>query len=343
SSSSSALCLSERARQVAVAQPEVIQQFISPITYEISNKIINDRLSLSNLLKKDNPITNPLVIISGPNFIGNKNQAKACSNWLNKFQKEKSFNLNLFLLMRCNLMNYNYSYEEYDDNEKIIPYGNKSSINDSCMSYEVNYGVPYCRNLLLEIVSRVPIVGELADTITPQYTSDLYSMAIIGSSVVESQLHRELVSGASYAVGFQTSDYNNKNVNDLEKFNCKITSSTQAILASNKPHHFLSITKTGQAAIVCTTGNDETFVILQLNNIYLELSNQDIKDTIAKILRELKLKERNKVKPVILFDVGLINLNNIFKYYEILKTFLVDEAKTSAYVLGVQINSGDDY
>jgi len=38
----------------------------------------------------------------------------------------------------------------------------------------------------------VPVACEVLDTISPQYTSDLYSWGAIGARTTESQLHREL-------------------------------------------------------------------------------------------------------------------------------------------------------
>ena len=67
----------------------------------------------------------------------------------------------------------------------------------------------------------------------------------------ESQVHRELASGLSAPVGF-------KNGTDG---NIKIA--TDAIQAAARPHHFLSVHKNGQVAIVQTKGNKDCHVILR--------------------------------------------------------------------------------
>jgi 3-deoxy-7-phosphoheptulonate synthase len=64
-------------------------------------------------------------------------------------------------------------------------------------------------------------------------------------------VHRELASGLSAAVGF-------KNGTDG---NVKIA--VDALLAARQKHHFLSVHKSGQVAIVETRGNDDCHIILR--------------------------------------------------------------------------------
>jgi len=87
--------------------------------------------------------------------------------------------------------------------------------------------------------------------ITPQYTGDIVSWGAIGARTTESQCHRELASGLSCPVGFK-----NGTGGDL-----KIA--VDAIGAASNPHHFLSVTKEGRTAIVESTGNQFTHIILR--------------------------------------------------------------------------------
>ena len=64
-------------------------------------------------------------------------------------------------------------------------------------------------------------------------------------------MHRELASGLSAPVGF-------KNGTDG---NVKIA--VDALLAASQKHHFLSVHKSGQVAIVETRGNDDCHIILR--------------------------------------------------------------------------------
>jgi 3-deoxy-7-phosphoheptulonate synthase len=132
--------------------------------------------------------------------------------------------------------------------------GWKGLINDPKMddSYAINDGLRIARRLLLDINTLgVPAGGEFLDTITPQYLADLISWGAIGARTTESQVHRELASGLSCPVGFKNGTDGN------------IQIAIDAIKAARRPHHFLSVTKSGRSAIVSTAGNDDCHVILR--------------------------------------------------------------------------------
>ncbi|MBK7262600.1 MAG: 3-deoxy-7-phosphoheptulonate synthase [Rubrivivax sp.] len=132
--------------------------------------------------------------------------------------------------------------------------GWKGLINDPYLdeSYRIHEGLRIARQLLVDINRLgVPAGSEFLDVISPQYIGDLISWGAIGARTTESQVHRELASGLSAPVGF-------KNGTDG---NLKIA--TDAIQAAARPHHFLSVHKNGQVAIVETKGNKDCHVILR--------------------------------------------------------------------------------
>ncbi|MFO1525507.1 MAG: 3-deoxy-7-phosphoheptulonate synthase [Turneriella sp.] len=132
--------------------------------------------------------------------------------------------------------------------------GWKGLINDPHIdnSFKINEGLRMARALLIELTTLgLPIGCEFLDTISPQFIADCVSWGAIGARTTESQVHRELASGLSMAVGF-------KNGTDG---NIKIA--IDAIHAAQTPHHFLSITKQGVAAIVHTKGNPHGHLILR--------------------------------------------------------------------------------
>ncbi|WP_298834898.1 3-deoxy-7-phosphoheptulonate synthase [uncultured Piscinibacter sp.] len=132
--------------------------------------------------------------------------------------------------------------------------GWKGLINDPYLdeSYRIDEGLRIARQLLVEINRLgVPAGSEFLDTISPQYIGDLIAWGAIGARTTESQVHRELASGLSAPIGF-------KNGTDG---NIKIA--IDAIQAAARPHHFLSVHKNGQVAIVETKGNKDCHVILR--------------------------------------------------------------------------------
>jgi len=132
--------------------------------------------------------------------------------------------------------------------------GWKGLINDPDLdgSFRINHGLRLARELLLAINDLgLPAGCEYLDMITPQYIADLVSWGAIGARTTESQVHRELASGLSAPIGF-------KNGTDG---NLKIA--VDAIQAAARPHHFLSVHKNGQVAIVETKGNPDCHPILR--------------------------------------------------------------------------------
>ena len=132
--------------------------------------------------------------------------------------------------------------------------GWKGLINDPYLdeSYRIEEGLRLARHVLMEINRLgMPAGSEFLDVISPQYIADLISWGAIGARTTESQVHRELASGLSAPIGF-------KNGTDG---NIKIA--TDAIQAAGRPHHFLSVHKNGQVAVVETKGNKDCHVILR--------------------------------------------------------------------------------
>jgi len=132
--------------------------------------------------------------------------------------------------------------------------GWKGLINDPYLdgSYRINEGLHIARKILLDLVALgLPSGCEFLDPISPQFTSDLVSWGAIGARTTESQVHRELASGLSMAVGFK-----NGTGGGLQM-------AIDAVRAASHPHSFLGVTEQGLAGIVVTNGNPMCHVILR--------------------------------------------------------------------------------
>ncbi len=132
--------------------------------------------------------------------------------------------------------------------------GWKGLINDPYLdeTFRINEGLRIARDLLLRIHQLgVPAGSEFLDTISPQYIGDLISWGAIGARTTESQVHRELASGLSAPIGFKNGTDGNFKV------------ALDAIIAASEHHHFLSVHKNGQVAIVATRGNHDCHLILR--------------------------------------------------------------------------------
>ena len=132
--------------------------------------------------------------------------------------------------------------------------GWKGLINDPYLdeTFRIDEGLRIARQLLIDINRLdLPAGSEFLDVISPQYIGDLIAWGAIGARTTESQVHRELASGLSAPIGFKNGTDGN------------IRIATDAIQAAAGGHHFLSVHKNGQVAIVQTNGNPDCHVILR--------------------------------------------------------------------------------
>ena len=132
--------------------------------------------------------------------------------------------------------------------------GWKGLINDPKLdgSFAINQGLRVARTFLRDVVELgLPTALEFLDPITPQFMADLVTWGAIGARTTESQVHRELASGLSMPVGFKNGTGGTVQI------------AADAVRSAAEPHHFLSVTKQGLAAIVATRGNPHCHVILR--------------------------------------------------------------------------------
>ena len=146
--------------------------------------------------------------------------------------------------------------EQYKDTLEIVmrvyfekprtTVGWKGLINDPYLdeTYRIDEGLRIARQLLIDINRLgMPAGSEFLDVISPQYIGDLIAWGAIGARTTESQVHRELASGLSAPIGFKNGTDGN------------IRIATDAIQSASRGHHFLSVHKNGQVAIVNTAMN----------------------------------------------------------------------------------------
>lgn len=208
-----------------------------PITEQVAQVVANARQEAEAILKGDD---DRLMVVVGPCSI---NDPEAAIEYAERLKPlADAVKEDLFLVMRV-----------YFEKPRTTV-GWKGLINDPGMdqSFNINRGLHVARKLLIDLAERgVPAGNEFLDTITPQYYADLVSWGAIGARTTESQVHRELASGLSMPVGFKNGTGGN------------IQIAIDAIKAAREGHRFLSVTKSGDTAIIETTGNDCCHVILR--------------------------------------------------------------------------------
>ena len=216
--------------------PQILMEEL-PASAEIASAVKKSRAAVDGIVKKKD---DRLLVVVGPCSVHDPVAAveygrllKACADRLNE---------DLFIVMRV-----------YFEKPRTTV-GWKGLINDPQLdgTFRINEGLKTARKLLLDISALgLPIGSEFLDTISPQFIADLITWGAIGARTTESQVHRELASGLSMAVGFKNGTGGNFKI------------AVDAIRAAQAPHHFLSVTKQGISAIVATKGNNACHVILR--------------------------------------------------------------------------------
>jgi 3-deoxy-7-phosphoheptulonate synthase len=201
--------------------------------------------------------------------------------------------------------------------------GWKGLINDPYLdeSFRIDEGLRIARQLLIEINrAGVAAGGEVLYVVSSQYLGDLIAWGAIGARTTESQVHRELASGLSAPIGF-------KNGTDG---NIKIA--TDAIQAAARGHHFLSVHKNGQVAIVQTNGNRDCHVILRGG----KAPNYDA----ASVAAACKELEAAKLAPTLMVDCSHANSSKQHeRQLEVARDIAGQIAGGSRSIFGVMVES----
>ncbi|VVN09236.1 Phospho-2-dehydro-3-deoxyheptonate aldolase, Tyr-sensitive [Pseudomonas fluorescens] len=140
-------------------------------------------------------------------------------------------------------------------------------------SDDMAHGLTLSRALMREMLELgLPIATELLQPMAAGYFDDLLSWVAIGARTTESQIHREMASGLSMAVGF-------KNGTDGS-----ISVASDAMRSAAHPHRHFGVDSQGHPAIVHTSGNPDTHLVLRGGH---RGPNYD-RDSVAQVNSDLK-------------------------------------------------------
>ena len=119
-------------------------------------------------------------------------------------------------------------------------------------TYRVSDGLLAARALVLQILSLgVPVGCEFVDPLTTPYLADAVSWGSIGARTTQSPIHRQLASGLPMPVGF-------KNAPDGD-----VQTALDAAASASSGQSMLGMTGDGRVAVVDTTGNPDSHVVLR--------------------------------------------------------------------------------
>jgi 3-deoxy-7-phosphoheptulonate synthase len=296
-----------RIQWTKVVLPPVFLEEDLPATETSTATVFNARTDVAAILNRRDP---RLLVLVGPCSIHDTKAAREYAALLKSAIKE--FAADLRIVMRV-----------YFEKPRTTV-GWKGLINDPFLdqSYKINEGLRQARHLLLDLAEMgVPTGTEFLDMISPQYIAGLVSWGAIGARTTESQVHRQLVSGISCAVGFK-----NATSGDVQV-------AIDAIQSAAESHTFLGHSKFGQSAIFVTTGNPECHIILRGGRKTVNYTAESVADTAAKM-------EAAGVQPRIMIDCSHANSNKDYRRQAIVcRDVAAQIAAGDKRIIGVMLES----
>ena len=296
-----------RIQWTKVVLPPVFLEEERPISEAASSTIFDTRNEISAILDgRDSRLLN----LVGPCSIHDPKAAREYASLLRSAIEE--FSADLRIAMRV-----------YFEKPRTT-IGWKGLINDPYLdqSYKINDGLRLARHLLLDLAEMgVPTGTEFLDMISPQYIAGLVSWGAIGARTTESQVHRQLVSGVSCPVGFKNGTSGNVQI------------AIDAILSAAHSHSFLGLTKTGQSAILVTTGNPDCHIILRGGRGTVNYTAESVAETAAQM-------EKAGLAPRIMIDFSHANSGKDYRRQSaVCHDVAAQIAAGDKRILGVMIES----
>jgi len=296
-----------RIQWTKVVLPPVFLEEERPISEAASSTIFDTRNEISAILDGRD---SRLLTLVGPCSIHDPKAAREYASLLRSAIEE--FSADLRIVMRV-----------YFEKPRTT-IGWKGLINDPYLdqSYKINDGLRLARHLLLDLAEMgVPTGTEFLDMISPQYIAGLVSWGAIGARTTESQVHRQLVSGVSCPVGFKNGTSGNVQI------------AIDAILSAAHSHSFLGLTKTGQSAILVTTGNPDCHIILRGGRGTVNYTAESVAETAAQM-------EKAGLAPRIMIDFSHANSSKDYRRQSaVCHDVAAQIAAGDKRILGVMIES----
>jgi len=296
-----------RIQWTRVVLPPVFLEEQLPISDRASDTVFTARNEVSEILAGRDP---RLLVVVGPCSIHDPDAARDYATRLKPVIAELS--QDLCIVMRV-----------YFEKPRTTV-GWKGLINDPHLdqTYKINDGLRIARHLLLDLAEMgVPAGTEFLDIISPQYFVDLVTWGAIGARTTESQVHRQLVSGLSCAVGFKNGTSGNVQI------------AIDAILSASGEHTFLGGTKNGQTAIFATTGNPECHIILRGGGGVTNFDATSVEATCQQL-------EKAHLPPRVMIDCSHANSSKDYKRQtEVARDIAGQIVAGDTRIIGVMIES----
>lgn len=280
---------------------------IYPLSKQMKKTVDEGRSSVRSILKGEDK---RVLVVVGPCSIHDVSLAKDYAIRLKKLSDQLEDKL--FIVMRVYL-------EKPRTSTGWKGFMNDPYLDNSC---NIEEGLKLSRELLSFIAELgLPTGGEALNPITPLYFHDLYSWSAIGARTSESQSHRDMAGSFDTVVGFKNSTDGNVDI------------AINALLSASNPRRYIGFTTDGKMAIIETTGNRDTHIVLR-GGKHSNYSSEHIQDYENR-LSQLNLPQR------IMVDCSHGNSNKNANNQEIVAnsiTTQIRDGNTSIFGLMIESN-----
>ena len=278
-----------------------------PLGKEMTDKVLADRQTVRDIIHLKDP---RLLLVIGPCSIHDPVAALDYAKRLSILAEEVKESI--FIVMRV-------YFEKPRTTIGWKGFINDPHLDDSC---DMQHGLHAARKLMLDIIHLgLPIATEFLDPIVPQYTADLISWSAIGARTTESQTHREMASGLSMPVGFKNATDGNIQV------------AINAIASASIPHSFLGIDQDGHTAVVTTSGNPNTHLVLRGGDKQPNFELPEVTYAACKL-------EAAGLEPSLMVDCSHANANKVARnQLKVWENILKQRAKGNCPITGAMVES----
>lgn len=278
-----------------------------PSTPGVSEAVLDSRETIKHILSGED---SRLLAVVGPCSIHNEEMALQYAERLQGLAERVSDRI--VVLMRV-----------YFEKPRTTV-GWKGLINDPHLNdtFDIEGGLRLARSILLHINELgLPAATELLEPITPQYISDLISLASIGARTTESPTHRQMASGLSMPVGYKNGTDGGLQV------------ALDAMQAALTPHSFLGIDRDGRTCIVKTKGNPWGVLVLRGGRSGPNYSPECLADAAERL-------EKFNLLPRLLVDCSHANSNKDHTRQSIVWNDVIDQRLAGNHsIVGLMLES----
>ncbi len=278
-----------------------------PVTEPVADLVYQSRETVNSILSGNDP---RLIVVVGPCSIHNVESALEYAKKLKTLSDK--VNDRLLIVMRV-----------YFEKPRTTV-GWKGLINDPYLNdtFDISEGLRLARKILIDISDiGLPVATEILEPITPQYISDIISIAAIGARTTESPTHRQMASGLSMPVGFKNGTDGGLQV------------AIDAMSASKAAHRFLGIDSEGKTCMVKTLGNQSGFLILRGGRSGPNYNAESLEDATKRL-------SAAEVQPRVMVDCSHANSNKDYTKQSVVWNDVIDQRiKGNDSIIGMMVES----